>query len=118
MRESACLVTQRPHCAHAQIKPDEFWAAAPDPVARFAGPVCSHMNKDHAESIVAMVRHYAGISVEIARMLGLDRLGVDCEAVRAGETFRVRLPFEPPAEDRKSVKDRIVAMTRAAKQTE
>lgn len=101
------------HC-FAQVQPDQFWGAKPDPVAAFSGPVCGHMNADHGESTIAMIKHYVGITVSEARMLSLDRLGVNVECKREDSTFKVRLPFEEPAEDRKSIKDRIVTMTRTA----
>ena len=56
-----------------QISAEEFAAAKSDPVAQFAGPIAQHMNADHAESSVAMLRHYIGIDVESASILGLDR---------------------------------------------
>lgn len=92
----------------------EYTAASVDPVAAFSGPVCGHMNADHSESTVAMLKHYVGITVDKATMLSLDRLGVNVACERQGETFKCRLPFPRPAEDRKSIKELIVEMTRAA----
>ena len=40
---------------------DEYMAAAPDPIAPFAAPVMSHMNDDHTDAIIAMVKHYAKV---------------------------------------------------------
>ena len=94
------------------MKGQDFWDAKPDPVAKFSGPVCSHMNKDHAASTVAMVKAVVGLTVDAAEMLRLDRLGIDVEVTRKGETFRVRLPFESPADNRKAIKEQIVAMTK------
>ena len=56
-----------------QISAEEFAAAQSDPVAQFAGPIAQHMNADHADSTVAMLRHYIRIDVESASILGLDR---------------------------------------------
>jgi putative heme iron utilization protein len=92
----------------------EYAAAAADPVARFSAPVCGHMNEDHAEATRAMVKLYAGLTVDAARMLSLDRLGVNVECTRGGEALRARLPFPRPAADRKAIKELIVEMTRAA----
>jgi putative heme iron utilization protein len=91
----------------------EYWEATPDPVAQFSKPVCGHMNDDHADAIVAMVKHAVGIEVSKARMLSLDRLGVNTECIIEDTTVNVRLAFPEPALDRKSIKDRIVAMTNA-----
>ena len=92
----------------------EYAAAVPDPVAQFSAPVCGHMNADHADSTVAMIKHYVGITVDSATMLSLDRLGVNVSCERAGQSFKCRLPFPRPAEDRKAIKEVVVEMTRAA----
>jgi putative heme iron utilization protein len=97
-----------------KISGDEYSAAVVDPVAAFSAPVCGHMNADHAESTQAMIKHYIGITVDKAMMLSLDRLGVNVACERQGESFKCRLPFPRPAEDRKMIKEVIVEMTRAA----
>ena len=98
----------------AQVTPSEFWATSPDPVSQFTAPVCGHMNADHGESTIAMIKHYAGVQVDSAKMMGVDRLGVETECLLGEESVNVRLTFPQPAEDRKSIKDRIVEMTKAA----
>lgn len=72
------------------------------------------MNADHETDTLAMVRHYVGVSVDSAKMLDLDRLGMNLEVKRQGQTFKLRLPFSKPAEDRKGIKEAIVEMTKAA----
>ena len=52
----------RMHCK--QITEEEYGAAQPDPVAPFSAPVAGHMNADHAEATVAMMKHYVGITGE------------------------------------------------------
>lgn len=72
------------------------WAAtAPDPVTPFSGPVCGHMNADHGDAVVAMVRA-AGLPGAVVRasMKKVDRLGwdglaeveVEAEEAEGGET--------------------------------
>merc|ERR1711908_132364 len=90
-------------------------AATIDPIQAFAAPVMNHMNADHSESTIAMVMHYIGLpQVEKAELVQLDRLGFMVQITRLGQTFKLRLPFPRPAEDRKDVKTLIVEMTRAA----
>ena len=96
------------------ISPDAYRSTMPDPVAAFSGPVCGHMNQDHAESTVAMVKHYAGISVDSAMMMSLDKFGIDVKCVKDGETFNCRLGFPEPAMERKAIKDQIVVMSKSA----
>lgn len=58
------------------ITPDEFQTAKPDPIANFAGPVMKHMNEDHADSTIAMVEHYAGVTCSDATIVSMDSLGM------------------------------------------
>ncbi|KIZ03415.1 hypothetical protein MNEG_4544 [Monoraphidium neglectum] len=101
----------------ATISAEDYQAAKPDPISQFAGPVCGHMNADHEGDILAMVKHYTGLSAVKAKMLDLDRLGFNLQVTQqeGEQSFKVRLPFVRPAEDRKAVKDVIVEMTRAAR---
>lgn len=46
--------------------------------------------------------------------MNLDRLGMNVACERGKDAFKARLPFPRPATDRKSVKELIVEMTRAA----
>jgi putative heme iron utilization protein len=92
----------------------DYAAAAPDPVAPFSAPVCGHMNADHSDSTLAMIKHYVGITVDSAELLSIDQLGANVACRRQGQSFKLRLPFPRPATDRKTVKDVIVEMTRAA----
>ncbi|GIL90920.1 hypothetical protein Vretimale_17126 [Volvox reticuliferus] len=94
---------------------DEYLAAKPDPVYSFSAPVCGHMNADHVEDNKAIIKHYVGLTVDAVRMIDLDRLGINCSVTRKGQTFKLRLPFPHPAEDRKSIKDAIVEMTKKAR---
>lgn len=93
---------------------DEYAAGTPDPVAGFSGPIASHMNADHEDSLVAMTKHYVGLTVEKAAIASLDALGMNMKVTRDGESFKIRLPFETPANDRKAVKEVLVGMTKTA----
>jgi len=75
---------------------------------------CNSAARHTAQSTAAMLRHYAGLTVDEARITGVDRLGLDLACRRGGDGLRARLPFVRPAEGRKDVKDIIVEMTRAA----
>jgi putative heme iron utilization protein len=98
-----------------KISADDYMAAKPDPITAFSAPVCGHMNEDHEQDTMAMIKHYTGLTVEKAKMLDLDRLGINLEIVRKGATSKMRLPFIRPADDRKSIKEVIVEMTKTAK---
>lgn len=96
------------------VSGDEYAAGKADPVAHFSGPIASHMNADHEDSLLAMVGHYVGLTVEKAAIASLDALGMNVRVTRGGESFKLRLPFESPATDRKAVKEVLVGMTKTA----
>lgn len=97
------------------VNSDQYYSAQQDPVAMFSSPVCTHMNDDHSEASIAMVKHYAGITVDKATMLSLDKLGINLSCDRNGDTFRCRLPYpNGPVTERKAIKDAIVEMTKSA----
>jgi putative heme iron utilization protein len=96
---------------------DEFINASPDPLAPFAANVISHMNDDHTDSLVAMVKHYAGVPCSEAKISSLDKFGMTVNAkleLGTGGMSKVRLTFPQPVTERKAVKDAIVEMTRAS----
>ena len=78
------------------VSGEEYAAGAPDPVAGFSAPIASHMNADHVDSLVAMVGHYVGLTVEDAAIASLDAIGMNMKVTRDGESFKIRLPFETP----------------------
>lgn len=102
------------------INGEEYAAAAPDPIAAFGGSVAAHMNDDHRESTIAMVRKYVGIDVEDAEITSMDALGMYVKVSRTPKAadqmqqFKIRLPFIRPLVDRKDAKEVIVEMTRAS----
>jgi hypothetical protein len=64
-----------------------------------------------------MVKHYVGVPCSEAQILSLDRLGMMVKAkleVAGGGYSKIRLPFPRPAEDRKSIKELLVEMTKAS----
>jgi putative heme iron utilization protein len=101
--------------AAGSVSPDAYRNSSPDPVAAFSAPVCGHMNRDHAESTAAMVKHYAGIEVDSAQMVSLDQHGINVVATRGQDRFSLRLGYpDGPVTDRKAIKDAIVEMSKAS----
>jgi hypothetical protein len=46
-----------------------YTAGVADPVAGFSAPIASHMNADHEDTLLAMVGHYVGLTVQKAGQL-------------------------------------------------
>ena len=71
-----------------------------------------HMNDDHADSTVAIVKHYVGVPCSEANIVSIDRLGMTVKAkidIMGGQDAKIRVPFTRPAENRKDIKERLVS---------
>jgi len=112
------------------VTADEYREAKPDPIMGFGSHIAAHMNDDHMESTIAMVKHYipglAGAEnyVQAAEITSVDSLGMYVKITRDPDNedqlpgqpkqFKVRLPFPRPVTERKDVKSVIVEMTQAS----
>ena len=129
---------------HMQVTKEDYAQAQADPVMQFAAPIAGHMNEDHGSQLQALVQHAVPLGGPISKavMLGLDRFGMEVQCTDSqGQTFPCRVPFPRchrrfkstvhrlavqfcrhlnlmgccrPATDRKSVRELVVEMTRAA----
>jgi hypothetical protein len=74
----------------------EYRGARPDPLADAAEGIMDHMNRDHADALIAYARFFAGEDAEDARMVAVDRLGFKL-MLRGGErrwSTRIAFPRE------------------------
>jgi len=99
------------------VTAQEYSSSKPDPIAAFSTPVMKHMNDDHADSTVLMVKHYTGLVCSGAEIVSMDRLGMTVKAkleVAGGGYTKVRLPYPRPVTERKAIKEVLVEMTKAS----
>lgn len=112
------------------VSAKEYKEAKPDPIMAFGGHIAQHMNEDHMDSTIAMVKHYipslAGPEnyVQAAEITSVDSLGMYVKITRDPDNedqlpgqpkqFKLRLPFPRPVTERKDVKNVIVEMTQAS----
>jgi putative heme iron utilization protein len=74
----------------------DYAAARPDPLADIAGGIMEHVNRDHADALLAYVRRVADGAADEASMVTVDRLGFRVR-VRRGErlsSLRIAFPRE------------------------
>ena len=74
-----------------QIQAGAYLEASPDPISPFSGPVAGHMNADHGNASIAMVKKYTGLPVEDAKIVNLDRLGMNMMGTFNGMSMKVTL---------------------------
>ncbi|MFI5492477.1 DUF2470 domain-containing protein [Actinoplanes sp. NPDC051859] len=83
----------------------------PDVVAQIA----EHMNGDHADDNVLIVRGLGGAdAASAARMSGMDADGMDFEATVHGIAVPVRIPFRERLTERRQVRGEAVRMYQEA----
>jgi putative heme iron utilization protein len=83
----------------------------PEVVAQIA----AHMNGDHADDNVLIVRALGGIpQATAARMSGLDADGMEFAAIVDGIEVPVRIPFPERLTERRQVRAEAVRMYREA----
>ncbi|MEU4215010.1 DUF2470 domain-containing protein [Actinoplanes sp. NPDC026623] len=83
----------------------------PEVVAQIA----RHMNDDHADDNVLIVRGLGGIAAaSAARMSGMDADGMDFDATVNGIAVPVRIPFSEHLTERRQVRLETVGMYRRA----
>jgi putative heme iron utilization protein len=77
--------------------------------------IAKHMNDDHAEDNVLIVRGLGGLGeATAARMSGLDEDGMDFAAAVDGVEVPVRIPFSERLTERRQVRAEAVRMYREA----
>ena len=88
------------------VTADDYRAARPDPLAEAGPGILEHMNRDHADALIAYARHFAGEAADEATMIAIDRLGFRMR-LRSGERLQaVRIAF--PRELRSAADSRTV----------
>jgi len=75
------------------VDADAYRAARPDPLVDVAAGIVEHMNRDHADALVAYARHFAGEAADEATMVSVDRLGFKLRLRRGGRLHSVRIAF-------------------------
>jgi putative heme iron utilization protein len=74
-----------------------------------------HMNADHANSNLMYVKVYGNLwGATAARMVTLDKEGMDLEVTVSDGTQRIRIPFDHRLEDEADAQRTLVAMSRHA----
>ncbi|MGA5301179.1 biliverdin-producing heme oxygenase [Nucisporomicrobium flavum] len=93
----------------------ERWVEAFDLTPEAVAQIARHMNDDHAEDNVLIVRGLGGVgTASAARVSGLDADGMEFEATVDGIAVPVRIPFRERLTERRQVRGEAVRMYREA----
>jgi putative heme iron utilization protein len=97
------------------IGPDEYRAAKPDPLADAAPGILEHMNRDHASSLLAYARAFAGAVAEEATMVEVDRLGFKLRLRQGDRLHGVRIAFTREVGSPAETREVLIEMARRAR---
>ena len=95
---------------------DKAAGSALDPMAQHIEGICSHMNEDHHDAMIAYAAAFAGITAESAEMIHVDGEGFDMVAISGGLHKHIRLDFPEPVATTDEVRAAMVAMVRRARE--
>jgi putative heme iron utilization protein len=71
----------------------EYEEAKTDPLSDSANAILEHMNADHKDALILLVRVFAGLPAEEATMTRVDRLGFHVSLKTADGMKGARIPF-------------------------
>lgn len=95
------------------LEPADFRSTSPFRIKEEAY-IVNHMNEDHAKDLISYCAHYKQLEVAEAdvRMVGIDAEGFDLFAADK----KLRFAFETPISSTKEARERLVAMSREARE--
>ena len=99
------------------VEAGDYRGARPDPLGDFAEDIMDHMNRDHADALLAYARFFAREEADEARMVAVDRLGFKLHLRQAERRWSTRITF--PREVTTAADSRTVLseMARQARQS-
>jgi heme iron utilization protein len=93
----------------------DYSNARPDPIAPSAVDICAHMNADHAEAQLALLKHFnARPDLIRAVMTSVDRFGCEFTSETPNGSLALRLAFPKPVNSSGEVRQTLISMLREA----
>jgi putative heme iron utilization protein len=98
------------------VDPAAYAAAEPDPLREVAPGALAHLNDDHPDALLACARGLARLpDATAARVIALDRYGLDLEVEVPAGRLAARVTFTEPLTDAATLRAAAVALTRRAR---
>jgi len=92
----------------------DYEVASPDPHATAAPGIINHMNADHADAMILLVRTHAGLEAMEA-MTSVDRLGFYLRLKTAERMKGIRINYQHEVRTPQETRKVLVEMVRQAK---
>jgi putative heme iron utilization protein len=98
------------------VSAEDYRAAEPDPLAGAAAGILTHMNDDHADSVLAYARVLAGVAeATAATMTAVDRYGFELAATTPSGPRAARVAFDEPVATGEEVRRAMVQLAKRAR---
>ncbi len=98
------------------VSAEEYGLAEPDPLADAAPGIIEHMNSDHADALLLLVRVFGAIDSEEAMMTSVDRLGFHVRLRKSDRIQGARIPFTQEVKSVQETRRVLVQMVEDARQ--
>jgi putative heme iron utilization protein len=94
------------------VTPDEYRAAAPDPLANAARSIIQHMNADHADALLRIANRTADPPAEEAAITSVDRLGFHVRLRSGDRVHGLRIAFPREVTNTEEARRVFIEMSR------
>jgi hypothetical protein len=98
------------------VAASDYNQAQPDPLADTATGIIEHMNNDHKDALILLVRALAGIESQEAAMTSVDRLGFHVRLKTQDGMKGARIPFLREVSNPGDTRKVLVEMVQRARQ--
>lgn len=97
------------------VPAEEYAVAAADPLAEAAAAIIEHMNRDHADALREITRHFGNLAAEQVTMVSCDRLGFVVRARTAEGMKGLRIAFSEEVRSSEDARRVLVAMVKVSR---
>jgi hypothetical protein len=100
------------------VPAEDYTSARPDPLAETAQEIIRHMNADHADALLLIVRRFAGEAATEASMTAVDRLGFHLRLKTGDRVHGRRVAFLREVGNKDEARAVLVEMVREARSSD
>ncbi len=99
------------------VSASEYDRSQPDPLADAMAEIIQHMNADHKDALVLLVRKFADVEAQEVTMTAVDRLGFQVRMTTGDGVRGARIAFVREVKNPTETRGVLVEMVRQASQT-
>jgi hypothetical protein len=97
------------------ISSEDYASARPDPLSDTSPEIIRHMNADHSDALLLIVRWFAGEAADKASMTAIDRLGFHLRLQTGDRVYGRRVAFPREVRNQDEARAIFIEMLREAR---